>query len=89
MGRKASRIAVSDVADAMQTVTDNVAKSGRRARKKAAGLAAQAAQAAGKTPKPRRRKRKMAVLVIILAGAGFAAKKSMAARSGAANGGES
>jgi hypothetical protein len=83
MGRKASRKAVTDVTDAMQTVTDTVAKSGRRARKKAAALAA---RASGQTPKPRRRKRKVAVLVVILAGAGFAAKKTMAARSGAGNG---
>jgi hypothetical protein len=78
MSRKSSRTAVDDVTDAMQTVTDNVAKVGRRARKKAEALAAKA----GVAPKPRHRKRKFALVVLLLAGIGVAARKTLGAKSG-------
>jgi hypothetical protein len=92
MSRKSRRAAVSsgvaDVTDALQsageTVADTVTKTGRRARKRAAALAARAADSlpAGMRPaKPRRRKRKIALVVIVLAGAGFAAKKFMGGNS--------
>jgi hypothetical protein len=81
MRRKSSRAAVTDVADAMQTVTDSVAKAGRRARKKAAAVAARA----GGTPPPRKhRKKKVALVVLLLAGIGVAARKTIGSRSDAA-----
>jgi hypothetical protein len=87
MSRKSRRAAVSsglsEAAEVLQSagesVSDTVAKTGRRARK----LAARAAEAlpGSKPAKPRHRKRKVALIVIVLAGAGVAAKKFMGSKS--------
>jgi hypothetical protein len=90
MSRKSRRAAVSsgvtEVTDALQSVgesvADTVAKTSRRARKRAVGLAERAADALpGRPAKPRHRKRKVAVVVVVLAGAGVLAKKALGGKS--------
>jgi hypothetical protein len=77
----AAKPGIDEVTEALQSVGDTVVKSGRRARKRAAALAAKAADALPGQAKPRHRKRKVAIVVVVLAGAGVAAKKLMGGRS--------
>jgi|ERR1700722_1419679 hypothetical protein len=87
MSRKRSR---TDVEDALHAVSETVAASGRRARKKARKLAAKAdrkinkvsksSKVSGKAPKHKRSKKKLAFVLLLVGGAGVAARKAMSSK---------